>query len=153
MSYDYSPAKKVMGSIKGKWVGFKFVMYNAILPDGKLGVKLESWVDKNSDQHWEKVYNYTDSGGWGRDGTDCGGDADQMITWGGPIATFRWDSAKDVDFKFMSVREINGEGGPTAVPQTSQGPDMSSELGPTSSETVKGTALSDESVKGTARIR
>ena len=38
-------------------------------PDGKLGVKLESWVDKNSDQHWEKVYKYTDSGGWGRDGT------------------------------------------------------------------------------------
>ena len=41
-----------------------------------------------------------------------------MITWGGPIATFRWDSAKDVDFKFMSVREINGEDGPTLIPQT-----------------------------------
>ena len=32
---------------------------------------------------------------------------DQIITWGGPIATFRWDNAKDVDFKFRSVREID----------------------------------------------
>ena len=120
-------------------------MYNTILPDGKLGVKMENWVDKNSDQHWEKVYEYTDSGGWGRDGTDCGGKPDQMIIWGGPIATFRWDSADDVDFKFLSVREINGEDGPTVIPQTSQGSDVSPELGPTSSESVKGTAQSDES--------
>jgi len=28
------------------------------------------------------------------------------ITWGGPIATFRWDSAEDVDFRWLSVREI-----------------------------------------------
>jgi hypothetical protein len=28
------------------------------------------------------------------------------ITWGGPLATFRWDSASDVDFKWLSVREI-----------------------------------------------
>ena len=26
---------------------------------------------------------------------------------GGPIATFRWDDATDVDFKFLSVREID----------------------------------------------
>ncbi|MDF2737836.1 MAG: type protein, partial [Nitrososphaeraceae archaeon] len=31
---------------------------------------------------------------------------DQLITWGGPIATFRWDKADDVDFKSFSVREI-----------------------------------------------
>ena len=64
---------------------------------------------------------------------------------GRSIATFRWDSAKDVDFKFLSVREINGEDGPTVIPQTSQGSDVSPELGPTSSESVKGTAQSDES--------
>jgi hypothetical protein len=28
------------------------------------------------------------------------------ITWGGPIAVFRWDNANDVDFKWLSVREI-----------------------------------------------
>jgi hypothetical protein len=36
----------------------------------------------------------------------CGGAPDQIISWGGPIATFRWDSATDVDFKNLSVREI-----------------------------------------------
>ena len=30
----------------------------------------------------------------------------QIITWGGPIATFRWDGATDVDIKNFSVREI-----------------------------------------------
>jgi hypothetical protein len=28
------------------------------------------------------------------------------LTWGGPIAMFRWDGASDVDFKWFSVREI-----------------------------------------------
>jgi hypothetical protein len=49
-----------------------------------------------------------DSGGWGDEGVHCGGDQDQIITWGGPIATFRWDNASDVDFKHFSVREIIG---------------------------------------------
>ena len=38
--------------------------------------------------------------------TKCSGYADQIITWGGPIATFRWDSATNTDFKNLSVREI-----------------------------------------------
>ena len=58
-----------------------------------------------------------------------------MITWGGPIATFRWDSAKDVDFKFMSVREINGEEGPSLIQEPS--PDTSSENGSTVSKLDK----------------
>jgi hypothetical protein len=28
------------------------------------------------------------------------------MTWGGPIATFRWDNANNVDIKWFSVREI-----------------------------------------------
>ena len=39
-------------------------------------------------------------------GKKCDGKRDQKITWGGPIATFRWDRADDVDFKNFSVREI-----------------------------------------------
>lgn len=31
---------------------------------------------------------------------------DEIIRWGGPYATFRWDNATDVDFKWLSVREI-----------------------------------------------
>jgi hypothetical protein len=36
----------------------------------------------------------------------CGGDPDQLITWGSPVATFRWDGTADVDFRDLSVREI-----------------------------------------------
>ena len=36
----------------------------------------------------------------------CGGRPDQIISWGGPLAAFRWDNADDVDIKDFSVREI-----------------------------------------------
>ena len=67
---------------------------------------MEIWVDPNSDNNWQKVYQFTDSGGWGDAGEQCEGDPDQIITWGGPIATFRWDNTKDVDIKNFSIREI-----------------------------------------------
>ena len=59
------------------------------------------------------------------------GRADQIISWGGPIATFRWDSANDVDFKSMSVREINGQAGPSVIPPGGQNFNMSSGQGGT----------------------
>lgn len=47
-----------------------------------------------------------DTGGWGNNGRECEGAPDQIITWGGSIASFRWDSASDVDIRDFSVREI-----------------------------------------------
>lgn len=44
--------------------------------------------------------------GRGKDGTECGGAPDQIITWGDPIVTYRWDNSPDVDIKDFSVREI-----------------------------------------------
>lgn len=76
---------------------------------------MENWVDQNNDGNWVKVFETVDAGGWGREGIGCGGQADQIITQGGPIATFRWDSATDVDFKNLSIREINAQGGPAAT--------------------------------------
>jgi hypothetical protein len=111
VNYDYSEEKQVIDSVQGKWTGFKFVIYN-VQQNGKMAVKTENWVDQNGDGNWAKVFETTDSGGWGRQGTSCGGSADQIIAWGGPVATFRWDSATDVDFKFLSVREIDARGGP-----------------------------------------
>jgi hypothetical protein len=113
VNYDKSEEKQAIDSMQGKWVGFKFVMYN-IQQNGKNAVRMENWVDQANDGNWAKVFEIVDSGGWGRQGTSCGGSADQVITWGGPVATFRWDSATDVDFKFLSVREINARGGPAA---------------------------------------
>ena len=57
---------------------------------------------------WKKVYDVTDTGQLGGDTRHCGGSVDGMpLTWGGPIATFRWDSTTDVDFKWLSVRELS----------------------------------------------
>ena len=120
VSYDYSPAKQAIEPIKGKWVGFKFIIYNTVSPNGKPAVKMENWVDRNNDQRWEKIYEYIDAGGWGRDAIKCGGTPDQIISWGGPIATFRWDSTTDVDFKFLSVREIDPRTAASAIPLSGQ---------------------------------
>ncbi len=67
---------------------------------------MELWLDKNNDGMFVKVDEAVDKGGWGNAGGTCKGAPDQIITWGGPIATFRWDTATDVDFKNLSVREI-----------------------------------------------
>ncbi|HET7643154.1 MAG TPA: metallophosphoesterase, partial [Nitrososphaeraceae archaeon] len=93
-------------SIVGKWLGIKGIIYN--LPGDK-GVKQEFWLDKANDGQWEKVYEFTDEGGFGKRGDSgpekCGGTWDQLYTWGSPKTEFRWDQS-DVSFKFLSVREI-----------------------------------------------
>ena len=110
VSYAKSPTIAATSQLSGKWIGFKFVVYNFVTNDGKPAVKLENWIDANADgKNWEKVYEGGDSGKWGRSGADCKVKADQVITWGGPIATFRWDFARDVDFRNLSVREITGD--------------------------------------------
>ena len=103
--YDFGEFGKNIGPIKGKWVGLKVIMYN-IVQDDKTAVKLELWVDKKNNNDWIKAAEKIDKGGWGNTGTECGGKPDQIITWGGPIASFRWDGATDVDMKKFSVREI-----------------------------------------------
>ena len=68
VNYDIlSPTRDGIGSIMDKWVGFKGVVYN--LPDGT--VKLESYVDKDNNNHWQKVQELTDSGHWGDDMGHC----------------------------------------------------------------------------------
>jgi hypothetical protein len=109
VSYDFTDHKRPMGSIEDRWVGFKGIMWN-MEQNGETVVKMEIWVDKNEDGKQDgprvKVDENIDSGGWGDSGEECGGEPDQIITWGGPIATFRWDGASDVDIKNFSVRGI-----------------------------------------------
>ncbi|RKH03005.1 carbohydrate-binding protein [Corallococcus carmarthensis] len=108
VSYDQAPYKPATSALKGRWVGFKAVMHNVPGAKGTEAVKLELYLNDNADKvTWTKVYDMTDDGAWGGDAQHCGGSVGAMpITWGGPIATFRWDNATDVDFKWMSVREI-----------------------------------------------
>jgi hypothetical protein len=91
---------------KGEWIGIKSIIYNK----GN-GVMQELWIDQDGDgKGFQKVVEHLDDGGWVPDEGEeniCGGDNDQIITWGGPVATFRWDHASDVDVKWLSVREID----------------------------------------------
>jgi hypothetical protein len=107
--YAFTPPKTVSSSsIQGKWVGLKYIVYNFQQQNGnQTAVRLQSWFDVNNDgKNWVKINDFVDSGGWGNQGRYCGGAPDQIITWGGSTATFRWDYATDVDFKNFSVREI-----------------------------------------------
>ncbi len=107
VSYEQTPYKTGTSALKGRWVGFKSVMRNTLV-SGKPAVRLELWLNENADKvTWRKVYDITDAGQLGGDTKRCGGGVNGMpLTWGGPIATFRWDSAPDVDFKWLSVREL-----------------------------------------------
>nr|WP_246137784.1 MULTISPECIES: discoidin domain-containing protein [Myxococcus] len=107
VSYEQASYKTATSALKGRWVGFKAVMRNTTV-SGKEAVRLEMYVNENADKvTWKKVYDMVDSGSWGGDAQHCGGATGAMpITWGGPIATFRWDNATDVDFKWLTVREI-----------------------------------------------
>jgi hypothetical protein len=106
VSYVFTNLKTATSSIEDKWVGIKFIVYN-FLENNKVVVKTELWLDTNNNGNFVKVDENVDRGGWGTEGGECGGAPDQIISWGGPITTFRWDTATDVDFKFLSVREIS----------------------------------------------
>jgi len=101
--YDILPlSENGIGSIFGRWVGFKGVVYN--LPDGR--VKLESYVDKQDNNHWEKADEFTDSGDWGNDMIRCGAKTSgAIISWGSPMVIFK-STYVTFDFTNLSVREI-----------------------------------------------
>lgn len=92
------------------WFGVKFVCYNKDIGAGKQGVKLEFYLDPGSTNAFAKIAEYTDSGGWGGSDAACEGAADQIITWGGPLIGYSWDSAQNLRFRLMSVRTINPGG-------------------------------------------
>jgi hypothetical protein len=94
-----------LGNLTNKWIGLKNIIYN-IEQNGNSYPKMEMWIDQNNNSTWNKVHEYIDRGGWGSTMNRCGGTSDQLITWGSPLATFRWDDTADVDFRGLSVREI-----------------------------------------------
>lgn len=103
VNYDtLPPSKNSIGSIMNKWVGFKGIVYN--LPNGN--VKLESYVDKDNNNQWQKVQELIDSGNWGDDMTHCNADKlGVQITWGSPMIIFK-STGVTYDFKKLSIRNI-----------------------------------------------
>ena len=70
------------------------------------GVKIEQWIDQDASNTWHKVLEYIDNGHRGGGNPNCGGTDHTIITWGGPIAIFRWGNIDNMDIKDFSIREI-----------------------------------------------
>jgi hypothetical protein len=125
--YDYGNTNS--GSSLLSYSGVCFCLFNV---NNNQHVRCQGWVDRNNNNTWNKVYDWTDSG-FGTGGSHCGTSDDQPGTWGGPYATFRCDDF-DYDFKNMSVREIGltvgnqsgtsmpGGGGGSSYPLTGNSP-------------------------------
>jgi hypothetical protein len=108
---DERSHEKVTNSIVGRWIGWKVVMYNIA---NNTAVKMESYLDDNNNNHWTKVTDLVDDGGWYARGSDkkfysagCGVPKNQVLTNAGPIAAFRSDNMI-IDFANLSIREIEG---------------------------------------------
>jgi len=93
----------------GRWVGFKAIMFNI---NNESAVRLQIYLDDNATNHWKKVADVIDNGGWYADtpndlfySANCGRSKDYIILNAGPIATFRSDNMI-WDFKDLSIREI-----------------------------------------------
>jgi hypothetical protein len=102
---------KPTDSIVGRWIGWKVVMYNTA---NDTAVRMESYLDDNNNNHWVKVTDIIDDGGWYADASDnefysadCGKPKDHIITDSGPVVMFRADNII-WDLKNFSVREIQG---------------------------------------------
>ena len=95
-----------LGNLTNRWIGLKNIVYNTD-QNGTFYPTMEMWIDETNNGTWKKVHEYTDRGAWGSTMNRCGGAPDQLITWGSPVATFRWDGTADVDFRNLSVREID----------------------------------------------
>ena len=104
VAYENSPHQQVTGPLEGRWIGMKSVIRNNAAGE----VELELWIDEDGDgKGFTPVYAMSDGGTWGGTLGSCGGSNPATpITWGGPVATFRWDGADDVDVKWLSVREV-----------------------------------------------
>ena len=85
------------------------IIYNI---DNDSAVRMQSYLDDNNNNHWVKVTDIIDDGGWYADASDnefysadCGKPKDYIITDSGPVVMFRADNVI-LDFKNLSVREI-----------------------------------------------
>ena len=99
---DKQKPNAIKEPLLGRWIGIKAVFYNL----DNNSVKLEQYIDEDADNNWHKVLSFVDNGHWGGGTPNCGGSDTQVITWGGPIAIFRWDNIDDMDVKNFSIREI-----------------------------------------------
>ncbi|MDQ4074374.1 MAG: hypothetical protein M3162_08750 [Thermoproteota archaeon] len=93
-----------------RWIGWKTVIHNV---NNDSAVKMESYLDNSNSNHWIKVFELVDDGGWFANSSDkvfysanCGRSKDHIVLNSGPIVTFRADNVA-LNFKNLSIREID----------------------------------------------
>lgn len=143
-SVNNSPLKSVTSDLEGRWVGFKFCVFNFADDNPGVDVGLELWIDENESNSWRKVNSFSDRGSWGSKGAACGGTASQVLSFGGPVVSLIISDASAVEFKKLSVREIvyNGvfnEGGSNSGAGQENGGTGSTGSGSTGGNTNPGT--------------
>jgi hypothetical protein len=122
--------KQVAGGIDytqndDRWLGMKMVRYE-IMRDGARGMRMEQYLDLggidadgNPVNDWQLVNveeDHPSAGSWGSGATGCDAPAtDQVMLWGGPWITFRWDGTTS-STRLMSVREIEAPADPPGSP-------------------------------------
>lgn len=86
-------------SIFDRRIGYAVGLYNFLYEDRKRGVCVMQFLDEVCDGLWKLKYLRCDREdmGWGKrgdkGGEKFGGKYDQIITWGSPKVTFRWDNS------------------------------------------------------------
>jgi hypothetical protein len=98
-----------IGSMDNVWVRVKFICYDlGKVKEGPTDwVRLEIWADKDKNNSWKKIKEFTDTGeNWGQGGRKCGTSEQATFMWGGPFITIRGDSTNKFCFRKVSAREI-----------------------------------------------
>jgi len=118
------------------WVGYSFVRYNKHRDNNTDSVICECWfnpIPETDPTAWTMLKRTEDNGGWGDDGGKCNGNKDQIGTWSN--ARFRIksnDSDGDIEFKHLSIREIDPTGTfALPPPDPNPTPDPTQQPGPT----------------------
>jgi hypothetical protein len=106
------------GNIIEKWIGQKVCVYD-IKENGGDHVKIEVYYDlvgkddfDKPPNNWKNYFTLIDNGNnMGqidqRMARECKSrNRREIFSWGGPVVTFRMDDARSIDFKWLSVREI-----------------------------------------------
>lgn len=113
---DIKGPAELKDGIIGRWLGFKYVLYNKNKDKDPVMEWYIDFLDKDENKvdskgkpknQWKLVHTRDDKEGFG-DGDECDDCPTKgvQITWGGPIATIRWDDVKKVHLKWASLREI-----------------------------------------------
>jgi hypothetical protein len=121
---DYKTSSKKLGNILGKWIGFKFVVFN----ETDTSVRMAVYLDPKNDNTWnngEPYIEYLDTGNWSEGSsegmTPCGGTSKGMaITWGSIKQVIK-DNGLSITLKKFSVRSITKKKISDQVPSSGGG--------------------------------